>query len=202
MHRMPMSGTAPASAPAGAGRRVGLIAGLGPISAASGRGPACARFPDVYCLGVHGHGRPAACRVVPRFPVGSAWPHRRRHHVLQAAWRDRGHDGRQGPQGAALPALAMAAAPARPADRADVHSAFPYSAEGLPRRLAAGGDLRRVCPRGDSFRAGHRLRAGVAGERGPADPLRPFGLRSGRTSISAGRWPRRWGGSTSARAWP
>ncbi len=48
---------------------------------------------------------------------------------------------------------------------------------------AADGDCRRVRRRGDSFRPGHRLRAGVARERRTVDPPRPDGLAAKRHRV-------------------
>ena len=57
-----------------------------------------------------------------------------------------------------------------------------------------------IRPRRHHVRAGDRLFTGATRESGTTHETRPFASSRPRTSSSAGRWPRKWAVSTSAKA--
>ena len=197
-----VSSDAGAGQATGAGRRIGLIAGWGryPVVVAE---TLKRQGYEVYCLGVVGHADPALADVCDDFrwiglaKLGRAIRYFKRHGVTDATMAGKIHKIR------AVPAVALAPASARPADDPHVRPPFPHAGgkdcrdDTLLGRIvdAFAADGIRFAPATD-FAPDLLAGQGQLTRRGPSAGAAEA------TSSSAGRSPRRWAGSTSARAWP
>ncbi len=176
---------------------------LGPLSAGRRRGAAPAGRTRSTAWAVKDHADPALAELCDDFPLDRAGQSRPGHPLLPPPRRDATPRWRA--RSTRCCCFSRWAWLRHLPDLRTIRmlfSALSGHAQGLPRRHAAGGDRRRVRRRGHPLRAGHRLRSGVAREARTASPAAARRPGSRRTSSSAGRWPRRWAGSTSARAWP
>ena len=181
--------------------KVGLIAGWGryPLVVAEAL---AAQGAQVYCLGIKDHADPALAELCDEFDwiglgkIGRVIRFFRRHGVTP------GHDGRQGAQGRLFERWAWLH---HLPDWQGVRTYYPHFVSAA-RAMQDDSLLGTIV---DSFdRGGITMKPATdfvpellvktrLPDRRAAD-RRP----SSRTSSSAGSWPRRWAGSTSARAWP